>query len=72
MIIFVHVIPGAKRNIIRREKEVWKVHLQDPAVEGKANKSLVEFLAENFKVKRRQIAIIKGLKSRDKIVKIGD
>ena len=70
--ITVRTTPGAKRNTMIQENGVYKVHLTAPAVEGKANAALIEFLADNFHVKRRQITIIKGLKSRDKIVKIGN
>jgi len=39
-------------------------------LEGRANEALVEFLAEHFGVKRSAIEIVKGLKSRHKIVNI--
>jgi hypothetical protein len=64
------VVPGAKKNLLKQEGAVYKVYLTAPAVEGKANKALVDFLAQEFKVRKRQIEIIKGLKSRDKIIMI--
>ena len=36
------------------------------------NEALVKFLAEHFGVKKSRIEIIKGLKSRDKVIKIND
>jgi len=60
------VVPNAKRN----EFKNGKVYLTAPAVEGKANRALVEFLAEHFGVKKREIKIIRGLKSRNKVVQI--
>jgi len=39
-------------------------------VEGKANKKLIEVLAKHYRVKKRSITIIKGLKQRDKVVSI--
>ena len=67
----VRVIPGAKKNLIRPEEGgKLKVYLTAPAVEGKANKALLQVLAEYFGVKRRCIEIIKGLKSRDKTISI--
>lgn len=68
----IRVVPGAKKNFIREEEGRLKVYLNAPAVEGKANKALVKFLAEYFKVRKSQIEITKGLKSRDKIVNIND
>ena len=66
----IRVVPGAKKNLLKEEAGRLKVYLSAPAVEGKANKALVEFLAEYFQVRKSQIEIIKGLKSRDKIVNI--
>jgi len=62
----IKVIPNAKRNAFKD----GKVYLTAPAVEGKANQALVEFLAEHFNVKKRQIRIIRGLKSRQKVVEV--
>lgn len=64
------VIPGARRNEWTEENGVFKVYLNAPAVDGKANAALVKFLAGHFKVKSSQIQIIKGLKSRQKIINI--
>ena len=47
-----------------------KVYLTAPAVEGKANKALIEFLSEHFGVKKRDIKILLGEKSRNKVVEI--
>jgi len=44
--------------------------LTAPAVEGKANRALIEFLAEHFGVKKAQISIIKGLQTRRKTINI--
>jgi len=72
MKIDIRVIPGAKKNTIKQESGVMKIYLTAPAVEGKANQALVAFLAEHFSVKKGQIEIIKGLKSRNKTVIIND
>ena len=47
-----------------------KVRLTSPPVEGKANKQLITFLSENFKVKKSEIKIVAGLKSREKLIEI--
>lgn len=47
-----------------------KVYLTAPAVEGKANQALMEYLSEHFKVKKNQIRIIRGEKSREKVIEI--
>ena len=66
----IKVIPGAKRSLWKQEGDLIKVYLTAPAVEGRANEALVDFLAGHFKVKRSTIEILKGLKSRHKIVSI--
>ena len=70
MRIEIKVIPGTKKNAIKQEEGRWKVHLYAPAVDGKANKALVDLLAEYFRVRKSQIEIIKGLKSRHKTISI--
>ncbi|MDO8580770.1 MAG: DUF167 domain-containing protein [Candidatus Omnitrophota bacterium] len=70
MILHVKVIPGAKKTLVKQEGEIWKVYLPQPALEGKANKALVDVLAEFFGVRKNQIEIIKGLKSRVKTINI--
>lgn len=45
-----------------------KLRLAAPAVEGKANEALVEFLAGYFGVPKRNVRIASGLKSRQKRV----
>ncbi|MGB9612605.1 MAG: DUF167 domain-containing protein [Candidatus Margulisiibacteriota bacterium] len=66
----VRVIPNAKQNKVVEEGNRLKVYLTSSPLEGKANKALIEFLAEHFKVKKSQIMIIRGLKSRDKVLEI--
>jgi uncharacterized protein (TIGR00251 family) len=70
MKITLKVIPGAKKNLWKDEPLGVKVYLNAPAVEGKANKALVDFLSEHFGVSKARIEIIKGLKSRHKTIMI--
>ena len=72
MKIDVKVIPGAKRILVKQEGALWKIYLNAPAVDGKANKALIALLAEHFMVQKGQIEIIKGLKSRHKTISIED
>ncbi len=66
----IKVIPQAKRDLVKVEDKVLKVYLTAPAVDGKANKALIKVLAEHFDVRKRQVTITKGLKSREKVIKI--
>ena len=67
----IRVAPKASQaRIIPLEQGGFKVYLTKPAHDGLANEQLIELLAGYLKVKRYQVKIIKGLKSRDKIVEI--
>lgn len=68
--IEIKVIPGAKKNRLDEIESGIKVYLTAPPVDGKANVALCQFLAKHYHVKKSQIEIIKGLKSRHKTVKI--
>ena len=67
----VRVVPNAKRSeVVGLCGEAIKIKIQAPAQEGKANAALLEFLAEKLGVPTRQVTLVAGEKSRDKIVAI--
>jgi uncharacterized protein (TIGR00251 family) len=66
----IKVIPNARKCSISVEAEVWKVHLNAPAVDGKANEALLEALADHFKVKKSAVKILKGHRSRQKVAEV--
>lgn len=70
MIVSVRVSPKASRNKVVEEAGKFKVYLTRPAQDGAANGQLVELLAEHMKLKKYQLRIVKGLKSREKLVEI--
>jgi len=70
MRISVKVIPNAKKEEVVREGDKLKVHAKAPAVSGKANKVVIELLADFFKIKKNAIRIVKGERSREKIIEI--
>ena len=70
MIINIKVIPNSNRNEIVKENEVYKIYINAPASDNKANKALIEILAKYFSAKKISIRILKGLKERNKIVEI--
>jgi len=70
-VLELHVQPGAARSgFAGAYGERVKVRLAARAVDGRANAALVEFLAAHYKVPRRCVRIVAGLKSRDKRVVI--
>jgi uncharacterized protein (TIGR00251 family) len=71
LILELHVQPGALRSeFAGRHGDRIKVRLAAPAVDGKANAALVDFLAAHFGVPRRDVRIAAGLRSRRKRVVI--
>ncbi len=68
--INIKVVPNAKKNEVIQQADHLKIKIAAPPVEGKANKVFIEVLAEYFNVKKSAIKIIKGEKSRDKVVMI--
>ena len=67
----VHVVPNAKNNgVAGTHGDAIKIRLRAPAIEGKANAALVGFLSERLKISGRQIVLLRGQKSRDKVVRI--
>ncbi|MBD3246610.1 MAG: DUF167 domain-containing protein [Candidatus Omnitrophica bacterium] len=68
----IKVIPRAKKERVERSGEQVKVYLSEPARDGKANKRLKVVLADYFRVRKSEISIIKGEKSREKVVSVGE
>jgi len=70
--LHLHVQPGAVRSgwAGRYGEDALKLRLAAPAVEGKANKACVEFLAAAVGVPRGAVRIVRGGKARDKLVRI--
>jgi len=67
----VSVQPRSSRNqVVGEQNEALKIKLTAPPVEGEANAALVNFLANYFKLPRKDIRLIKGEASRHKIVEI--
>ena len=70
MVFNVHVCPRSSRNYVEQEGVNLKVHLTKPAAEGLANGQLIDLLSKHFKIKKYQIRIKSGEKSRNKLVEI--
>jgi uncharacterized protein (TIGR00251 family) len=67
----VRVQPRASRSeVVGVHGDALKVRLSAPPVDGAANISLVEFLADVFAVRHGDVRILAGETSRSKIVEI--
>lgn len=72
MIIGIAVTANAKKSaVVKVDEQNYKVKVDAPAIEGRANERLVEILADHFGVAKSRIRILRGLGSRKKVVEIG-
>jgi uncharacterized protein (TIGR00251 family) len=69
--IYVKVIPKSSTSKVEKlsEKE-YKVKLNSPPIDGKANKELIELLSEYFSIPKSNIVIQSGMNSKNKVIKI--
>lgn len=64
-----HVVPNAPRSeVIGRHGDALKIKLHAPAVDNKANAELVRFLCERLDLPKIAIKIVRGEKSREKVI----
>ena len=71
MLIRVYVTPNAREGrVVRVSEDYFEARIDARAAGGRANKRLLEILAGHFKVQRSRISILKGTKTRDKLVQV--
>ncbi|QEK38300.1 DUF167 domain-containing protein [Candidatus Cytomitobacter indipagum] len=68
--IKIKVTPKAKSSRIKKDKDLYKVYVTEPAKNGKANKAVIELIAKQFGVSKSNVIIKSGLTSREKIILI--
>lgn len=68
--IEVKVTAGAKSNSFKKENGLYYIRIMAKAIDGKANKSIIEFLSKELNLKKKDIEIIRGEKSSKKIISI--
>lgn len=67
----VFIQPKSSRNeIIGIHNNALKIKITAPPVEDEANSCVIEFLSEVFRIPKRDIQIVKGQTSRNKVVHI--
>ena len=71
VIINVYLQPSAKyTEMVGFYGDALKIRLSSPPIDGRANDALLNFVAKLFDVPRRQVALIRGGKSRHKKIAI--
>jgi uncharacterized protein (TIGR00251 family) len=72
VVLQVRVQPRASKDEVAGEiGGALKVRLRAPAVEGRANEALIEFLAQLLKTPKSAVRILSGDRSRTKRIEIG-
>ncbi len=73
MLIDVHVTANAKAaRVTQVGDHSYEVRVDERALEGRANKRLIEILSEHLNVPKSRISVIKVRRSRNKTVQILD
>ncbi len=71
MKISVIVHPSSKKHRVEKDLSgTLHVYVSQPPLEGKANKTVVEALAEYFRVSKSKVILVRGGKSKQKVLKI--
>lgn len=65
------VTPNAKQaRVVKVSEDYFEVWVDERAEDGRANKRLLEILAEHFKIPRSRIRILRGTKTRNKTIQV--
>ena len=64
-------MPGAARpGLVGRYGASWKIRVAEPPEDGRANQAVVRLLAQLLGLRRRDVSIVAGHGSRDKVVAV--
>ena len=67
VVFHIHVIPrSGKSDIVGVQNDALKIKITAPPVEGQANAECIRFLAERLGVRKNQVTITGGQKSKKK------
>ena len=67
----IKVKPNAKNSVLEQAADgSWSAQLKSPPVDGKANRELIELVAERFGCRKADVSIRSGASGRMKLVQI--
>ena len=72
MKIQVKVKPSSKTEEVNQEGDSFIVKVKEPPKEGKANQAVIRLLAELFGVPQSQVRILRGFRSRNKVIEVAE
>ena len=71
--INIYVVPRSSRSeIVGIYNDCLKIKLKSPPVDNAANEELVRFLADKFKIPKKNIELISGFKQKKKTILINN
>jgi uncharacterized protein (TIGR00251 family) len=70
MLLYVKARPNQRFDKVEKIGNEWQIRLHAPAVDGKANEHLIEYLSEVLKISKSKIILRKGHTSRVKCLEI--
>jgi uncharacterized protein (TIGR00251 family) len=70
MLLYVKARPNQRFDKVEKIGNEWQIRLHAPAVDGKANEHLIEYLSEVLKISKSKISLKKGHTSRIKCLEI--
>lgn len=72
MKLLIKVIPNSSKNEIAETMSngVVKIRITSAPVDNKANITLIKLLSKKYNIPKNNIKIVKGLKKRNKIIKL--
>ncbi len=71
LVLHVHIVPrSAKCEVVGIQGNALKLKITAPPVEGQANKECIRFLSDILGIKKKQVRILSGSKSKKKTVAI--
>ena len=70
MLIYLKIKPNQRFDKVEKVGNEWQIRLKAPAVDGKANEHLIEYLSEILNLPKSKINLKKGQTSRIKCLEI--
>ncbi len=63
-------VKKAEATLFDNQENHFEVFVKEPPLEGRANKRVIQLIAEYFNIPLSKIKIIQGFKSREKVLEI--
>jgi len=70
MILKVKAYTKSSFNKIIEKNGIFNVYVSKSPVDNKANKAIIELLSDELDISKSRFRVIKGAKSRDKVIEI--